>query len=238
MARKILLTSGKGGVGKTTVCCNLAVQLARRGCRVILCDLDLGLNNADIALGLENRAAYGLLDAVEGKCRARQTLVKHPRYPTLFTISSSRTGEDYLSAQAVRLILDSLSPQFDFILLDSPAGVGEGFRRAAACSEEAILVTTPHLASMRDADTALGRLIDYRLSVLGIVVNQVRRDLMRRGDVLTEGEISAALRLPVLASVPADDTIFLESVSERSRAFRALADAVLRAGAQGARKDA
>lgn len=228
MARKILLTSGKGGVGKTTVCCNLGIQLAKSGSRVILCDLDLGLNNVDIALGMETMANYTLLDAVEGKCRARQAIVKHPHFPTLYTISSNRVSETYLSAQAVRLVLDALSPQFDYILLDSPAGIGEGFKRAAACADEALLIAAPNLASMRDADRALGLLMDYRLSSIGLVVNFARQDLARRGDILTSAQISAALRLPVVAVIPSDDRFFTESVLERSRAFRILADAVRR----------
>ena len=105
MARKIVITSGKGGVGKTTVCCNLGVQLARRGYRVIICDLDFGLNNVDVALGVENRASYDVSDAVEGRCRPRQVLVQHPRYPTLFVVSSNRVPERYVSPQAIRLIL-------------------------------------------------------------------------------------------------------------------------------------
>ena len=126
MARKIVITSGKGGVGKTTVCCNLGVQLARLGYRVIVADLDFGLNNVDVVLGVENRAVYDVSDAVEGRCRARQVLSRHPEYPTLFSVSSNRVPDRYVSPQAVRLVLDTLSPQFDFILIDSPAGILRG----------------------------------------------------------------------------------------------------------------
>ncbi len=224
MARKIVITSGKGGVGKTTVCCNLGVQLAKRGYRVVVCDLDFGLNNVDVVLGVENLALYDVVDAVEGRCRARQALVRHPRFPTLYTLASNKISERYVSPQAVRLVLDTISPQFDFILIDSPAGIDDGFHRAAACAEEGLLVTTPHVSAMRDADRVAGILQRYKLKEVGLVVNLVRRDMVRKGEVLTPEEISSALRLPVRAVVPEEDKFFLDNVSERSRAFRALSE--------------
>ncbi len=231
MARKIVVTSGKGGVGKTTVCCNLAIQLARRGNRVIVCDLDFGLNNVDVVLGVEDLAVYDITDAIEGRCRARQALVHHPRYPTLFTLPSNRVCDRYISPQAVRLVLDSLAPQFDYILLDSPAGIEDGFHRAASCAEEALLVTTPHISSVRDADRVAGLLLGYRFRALGLVVNLMRRDLMRRREVPTAEEISRSLHLPVRAVIPEDDKLLLENLSERSRAFRLLAESLERDGA-------
>ncbi|MDE6058582.1 MAG: septum site-determining protein MinD [Clostridia bacterium] len=222
MARKIVIVSGKGGVGKTTVCCNLAVQLAKAGNRVIICDLDFGLNNVDVVLGTENLAIYDVLDAVEGRCRPRQALVRHPRYPTLYSLASNRVSERYVSPQAVRLVLDSLAPQFDYIFIDSPAGIEDGFHRAASCAEEALLVTTPHISAMRDADRVSGILKSYRFQEVGLVVNMVRKDWTRRGEVLSPQEISATLRLPLIAVIPEEDKLFLDNVYERSRAFRAL----------------
>ena len=179
MARKIVVTSGKGGVGKTTVTANLGVQLAKNGCRVVVCDLDFGLNNVDVVLGVENLASFDVIDAIEGRCRPKQALVKHPHYPTLYSLASNRISERYVSPQAVRLILDALAPQFDYILIDSPAGIDEGFHRAVACAEEALLVTTPHISAMRDADRVGNMLKGYRLSRIGLVVNMVRGDLVR-----------------------------------------------------------
>ena len=230
MARKIVVTSGKGGVGKTTVCCNLGVQLARRGYRVIVCDLDFGLNNADVVLGVENRALYDVLDAVEGRCRPKQALVAHPYYPTLFSLSSNRVLERYVSPQAIRLVLESLSPQFDYILIDSPAGIEDGFHRAASCAEEALLVTTPHISALRDADRVAGILKSYRFSCVGLVVNLARRD-RRRAEFLSAEEIAAALRLPLIAALPEDDKVFSENIVAKSRAFRGLTDAFLNAEA-------
>lgn len=223
MARKIVITSGKGGVGKTTVCCNLGVQLAKRGNRVIVCDLDFGLNNVDVVLGVENRAVYDVVDAIEGRCRPRQALVQHPRYPTLYSLSSNRILERYVSPQAVRLILDSLAPQYDFILIDSPAGIEDGFHRAVSCADEGLVVTTPHISAMRDADRVAGVLKSYRLKNVGLAVNLVRKDFIRRGEIILPQEIADALRLPLVSVIPEEDKLFLDNVTERSRAFRYLA---------------
>ncbi len=227
MAKKIVITSGKGGVGKTTVTANLGVQLAKKGNRVIVCDLDFGLNNIDVALGVENLTSYDVTDVIEGRCRARQALVKHPRFPTLYLLSSNRLSERYVSPQAVRLILDSLSPQFDFILIDSPAGIDEGFHRAVASADEALVVTTPHISAMRDADRVLGMLKGYQLKRVGLVVNMVRSDMVKRREVLTSREIADLLRVPLFAVIPEEDGVFLENVAEKSRAFRALSGVYL-----------
>ena len=224
MARKIVVTSGKGGVGKTTVCCNLGVQLAKRGLRVAVCDLDFGLNNVDVVLGVENMAVYDIVDVIEGRCRARQALVRHPRYPTLYSLASNKITERYVSPQAIRLVLETLSPRFDYILIDSPAGIDEGFHRAASCAEEALLVTTPHISAMRDADRVAGILRSYRFREIVLVVNLVRRDMARKGEILSSEEIASALRLPVAAVIPEEDVYFLDNIADRSRAFRKLAE--------------
>ncbi len=224
MARKIVITSGKGGVGKTTVTANLGVQLAKNGYRVAVCDLDFGLNNIDVVLGVENLATFDVVDVIEGRCRPKQALVRHPRYPTLYSLASNRISDRYVSPQAVRLVLDSLSAQFDFILIDSPAGIDEGFHRAVACADEALVVTTPHISAMRDADRVGNMLKGYRLARIGLIVNMVRSDLVKRGEILTPEEISEALRIPLTAIVPEEDKIFLENVTDRYRAFRLLAN--------------
>ncbi len=223
MARKIVITSGKGGVGKTTITANLGVQLAKKGYRVIVCDLDFGLNNVDVVLGTENLALYDVVDAVEGRCRPKQALIRHPRYASLYTLASNRISDRYVSPQAVRLILDSLGSPFDVILIDSPSGSAEGFHRAVSCAEEALLVTTPHISAMRDADKVAGMLKSYRLLNVGLIVNLVRGDMLKRGEVLSPEAISEMLKLPLLAIVPEEDRIFLDNVTEKSRAFKWLA---------------
>ncbi len=236
MAIKIVVTSGKGGVGKTTVACNLAAQLAKKGKRVIVCDLDFGLNNVDVVLGVEHLALYDIVDAIEGRCRPRQALIKHPRFPTLYALSSNRVSERYVSPQAVRLILDALSPQFDFILIDSPAGIEDGFHRAAACADEALLVTTPHISAMRDADRVATILKSYRFEEVGLAVNLVRKDFARRGEVMRPQEIAKALEIPLFVAIPEEDKFYLENIVARSRAFRALAELYLCGGREQQKK--
>ena len=131
--------------------------------------------------------------------------------------------ERYVSPQAVRLILDSLAPQYDFILIDSPAGIEDGFHRAVSCADEGLVVTTPHISAMRDADRVAGVLKSYRLKNVGLAVNLVRKDFIRRGEIILPQEIADALRLPLVSVIPEEDKLFLDNVTERSRAFRYLA---------------
>mgnify|MGYP006077637601 FL=1 len=156
LARKIVITSGKGGVGKTAIAVNLGLRLASAGERVILADADFGLNNIDVVCGVEGAVLYDIVDVIEGRCRAAQALVRHPECPNLSILPSNRTDPNkYVSPQAVRLIIDSLAPRYDYVLIDCPAGIGSGFHRAVASAEEALVVTTPHVSSLRDADKVL-----------------------------------------------------------------------------------
>ena len=203
MARKIVITSGKGGVGKTTVAVCLAEQLAQKGQRVILCDADFGLNNVDVFAEIENLVVYDIVDVIEGRCRAKQALVKYPKSANLYVLTSSHAApERYVSPQSVRVVLDALAPQFDFIIIDSPAGIDEGFHRAVATAEEAIVVTTPHIAAVRDADRVMNLLKSYHLKELSLVVNKLRGDLLVTGDCLSPKEISELLKVPILGLLP------------------------------------
>ena len=184
MARKIVVTSGKGGVGKTTIAVNVSAQLSKKGNRVVLCDADFGLNNVDVAAGVEGLVTYDIIDVIEGRCRAKQALVKHPKYANLYVLTSSHSApERYISPQAVRVVLDALAPQFDFIIIDCPAGIDEGFHRAVATADEAIIVTTPHISALRDADKVITVLKSYQLKELSVVINMVRGDLLCRENV-------------------------------------------------------
>ena len=229
MARKIVFTSGKGGVGKTTVAADLGVCLAQAGERVVLADTDFGLNNIDVVCGVEDRIHYDIVDAIEGRCRARQALVRHPQFPNLYILASNRTDPDkYISPQAVRLILDSLVSTFDYILIDCPAGIESGFHRAVASAEEAVVVTTPHVSSLRDADKTIAVLRSYRLKSVDLVVNMVRGDMMADGEILSPREISDILKTPLIGVIPQDDGIFLGEAGSAKRAFRMLANNVMR----------
>lgn len=224
MARKIVITSGKGGVGKTTIAVNLSAQLAKKGNRVILCDADFGLNNVDVAAGVEDMIVYDIVDVIEGRCRAKQALVRHPLCGNLYLLCSSHSApERYVSPQAVKVVLDTLAPQFDFIIIDCPAGIDEGFHRAVATADEAIVVTTPHISAIRDADKVITLLKSYQLKQLSVVVNRLRGDLLLSGDCLSPKEITGLLKMPLLGILPEEDTIYRGELDSPHPAFKLLA---------------
>lgn len=228
MARKIVVTSGKGGVGKTTVAVNLAAQLAAKGQRVVLCDGDFGLNNVDVTAGVEDLVTYDLIDVIEGRCRAKQALVRHPQYPNLHVLTSGRAvPERYVSPQAVKVVLDGLSPQFDFIFIDCPAGIDEGFHRAVATADEAIVVTTPHISALRDADKIINVLKSYRLESLSLVVNKVRGDLLLSGELPSPKDISELLRAPLLGVLPDERALEESELSRLHPSFKMMASNLL-----------
>lgn len=228
MARKIVVTSGKGGVGKTTVAVNLAAQLARKGQRVVLCDADFGLNNVDVAAGVERLVTYDIVDVIEGRCRAKQALVRHPRYANLYVLTSSHSApERYISPQAMKVVLDTLSARFDFIFIDCPAGIDEGFHRAVASADEAIVVTTPHLSALRDADKAINLLKSYRLGELYLIVNMTRGDLLVSGDSLTPKDITELLKTPLIGVIPEEYGIYENDLTHMHPSFKMIANNLL-----------
>ena len=228
MARKIVVTSGKGGVGKTTVAVHLAARLAQKGQRVVLCDADFGLNNVDVTAGVEELVTYDVVDVIEGRCRAKQALIRHPKHPNLYVLTSSHSApERYVSPQAVKVVLDTLSPQFDFIFIDCPAGIDEGFHRAVAAAEEAIVVTSPSVSALRDANRALTLLKSYRLQTLSRVVNMVRGDLLVSGECLTPIQIADLLKLPLLGILPEDYRLSENELSSLHPSFRMMANNLL-----------
>ncbi len=228
MARKIVVTSGKGGVGKTTVAVQLSAQLAKKGQRVALCDADFGLNNVDISAGVEGLVTYDLVDVIEGRCRAKQALVKHPLYPNLFILTSGQVApERYVSPQAMKLVLDGISPLFDFIVVDCPAGIDEGFHRAVATADEAIVVTSPHISSLRDADKVITLLKSYQLSSLSVVVNKIRGDLLLGGECLSPKEIVELLKTPLLGVLPEEYGIYEGDLTNLHPSFKLMASNLL-----------
>ena len=228
MARKIVVTSGKGGVGKTTVASNLSAQLAKRGQRVVLCDADFGLNNVDVVTGVEELITYDIVDVIEGRCRAKQALVTHPDFYNLHILTSVHSApERYISPQSLKLVLDGLSPQFDFTVIDCPAGIDEGFHRAVAAADEAIVVTTPHVSSLRDADKVITLLKSYHLNGLSLVVNKMRGDLLFSRESLTPAEIERLLKLPILGILPEEYAIYGGEFTDLHPAFKTLANNLL-----------
>ena len=228
MARKIVVTSGKGGVGKTTVAAFLSAQLARRGQRVVLCDADFGLNNIDVTTGIENFVTYDVIDVIEGRCRAKQALVRHPDFANLYILTSSHSApERYVSPQSFRLVLDSIAPQFDFVIIDCPAGIDDGFHRAVASAEEAIVVTTPQVSAIRDADKVITLLKSYEFENVSVVINKLRGDLLVAGESLTPPEISELLRCRLLGVLPEEYGIFGGELCDIHPAFKTLANNLL-----------
>lgn len=225
VARKIVFTSGKGGVGKTTVTANLGVQLSKRGERVIILDTDMGLNNIDVVTGVESLITYDIVDVIEGRCRAKQALVQHPLFKNLYILASNHTVQGrYISPQSVRAVIDSLSPQFDYILIDCPAGIDDGFHRAVAAADEAIVITTPHISSLRDADKVISVLKSYKPKSVNLVINMARGDMMLTRETLSPDEIVDLLKIPLLAIIPEDDEVFLNNLSDTSKAFKIMAN--------------
>jgi len=164
MARKIVITSGKGGVGKTTICANLGVKLANIGFRVAMLDADIGLNNLDVVMGIEDKIVFDIADVVSAKCRFKQALIQDDRYSTLYIMPSAQIDcKNLISGPQFKNVVDMLSPSFDYILIDCPAGIESGFHRAVFCANEALIIATPHISSVRDADKVLSILSNYNL---------------------------------------------------------------------------
>ncbi len=207
MARKIVIASGKGGVGKTTITANLGRSLASRSLRVALLDFDMGLNNLDVTLGVEQRVIFDLVDAVEGKCRVSQALIQDNIEPTLFIMPSCHQAKRIISVDAVKKLISKMEDSYDYILIDCPAGIDIGFRRAVGCADECIMVVTPHISSVRDSAKALDYIDTLGLFDVGIIVNRVRGDLVACGEVLSCTEVFSLLGHRSLGVVPENDDI-------------------------------
>lgn len=208
MARRIVVTSGKGGVGKTTVCANLGYALAGLGAKVLMLDIDIGLNNLDVVLGVENKIVYDVIDVIDGKCRPRQALIQDFFEENLFVLPSNHTYyNNILEPQKMIELLNVLEDDFDYILLDCPAGIENGFHRAVSCANEAIIVTTPHLSALRDGDKVISILSAYDISNVQLIVNRARGDLMIDGEMISVDTINQYLDVGVLGVVPEDDEV-------------------------------
>lgn len=208
MARKIVITSGKGGVGKTTISAYLGSKLASLGFRVVIMDMDIGLNNLDVVMGIEQRVDFDILDVICGNCRLKQALVQDIKHPSLYVLTSNHTyTDDYIKQEDVKDIVDKLSQTFDYILLDCPAGVDQGFRRAVNSADEAIVVVTPHISSVKDADKVLSILSGSELLGKYIVINRVRGDFEATQESLSVEEIVRFLQTKIIGVIPEDDGI-------------------------------
>lgn len=214
MARKIVITSGKGGVGKTTVTANLGISLASMGQRVLMLDIDFGLNNLDVVMGVENKVIYDLSDIINGRCRAKQALVQDKYKKNLFLLPSANiSASSLISGQNIKLIIDNLESMFDYVLIDCPAGIDVGFHRAVSCADEALVVITPNLTSIRDANKVIAVLDSYKLNSTNIIINRARGDLIMGGFMMMPKDIKELLNIDIIGVLPEEDVVFLSSGS-------------------------
>ncbi len=206
-ARKIVFTSGKGGVGKTTTTVNVGAALAKRGHRVILVDADIGLRNLDLVLGLEKRIVFDVVEVVEGRCQLRQALIKDKRFEALSILPAAQTRDkDAVTEEQMAVVMNDLASMCDYVLIDCPAGIEAGFRNAIAGANEAIVVTTPEVSAIRDADRVIGKLSERSLP-LRLIVNRIRPEMVRSGDMLSVEDVCEILSAELLGIVPDDEEI-------------------------------
>jgi len=202
MSEVAVITSGKGGVGKTTACANIGSGLALLGNKVVMIDTDIGLRNLDVVMGLENRIVYNLVDVIEGSCRIKQALIRDKRYQGLYLLPSAQTRDkSAVSPEQMKKLTDALKEEFDFILLDCPAGIEQGFRNAIAGADRAVVVTTPEVSSIRDADRVIGLLEAAGIEQKHLLVNRVRPELVRKGDMMSLGDIREILSVPMIGAI-------------------------------------
>lgn len=212
MCEVMVITSGKGGVGKTTTTANVGTGLAMLNKKVVMIDTDIGLRNLDVVLGLENRIVYTLVDVVEGRCRIKQALIKHKKYPELCLLPSAQTRDkDSVTPEQMRELIEELKKDFDFILLDCPAGIEQGFKNAIAGADRALVVTTPEVSAIRDADRIVGLLEANEMKKIDLLINRIRMDMVKRGDMLKVEDVCDILSINLIGIVPDDEQIVVST---------------------------
>jgi len=211
-ARVLTVTSGKGGVGKTTTTANLAISFAGMGSKVLCIDGDIGLRNLDVVLGLENRIVYDLVDVIEGRCRVRQAMIRDKRLPELYLIPAAQTRDKTaVSPSDMIRLCEELKPDFDWILIDSPAGIERGFRNSIAPADIVLVVTNPEVSAVRDADRIIGLIEAEEKGPARLVINRVNPVLIRRGDMLTSDDVTELLAVELIGIVPEDECVVVSS---------------------------
>ncbi|HHU79011.1 MAG TPA: septum site-determining protein MinD [Clostridiales bacterium] len=212
MGEVVVITSGKGGVGKTTTTANIGTALALEEKKVVLLDADIGLRNLDVVMGLENRIVYDLVDVVEGTCRLKQALIRDKRFKGLFLLPAAQTRDkNAVTPAQMQKLCEDLREQFDFILIDSPAGIEQGFKNAIAGADRAVVVTAPEVSAVRDADRIIGLLASNELLNPQLIVNRLRMDMVKRGDMMNIEDTIDILGIDLLGVVPDDEKIIVSS---------------------------
>ncbi len=210
MGEVIVITSGKGGVGKTTTTANLGAGLSKLDKKVAVIDTDLGLRNLDVVMGLENLIVYNLVDVIEGTCRLKQALIRDKRYENLYLLPSAQTKDKTaISPGQMKKLTSELREEFDYILLDCPAGIEQGFMNAIAGADRAIIVTTPEVSAIRDADRIIGLLESNQLKKKELSINRIRMDMVKRGDMMTVDDVTEILSIPLIGALPDDEQVVI-----------------------------
>ncbi|CAG1011752.1 MAG: septum site-determining protein MinD [Anaerolinea sp.] len=210
-AKVVTVTSGKGGVGKTTVTANLSAALVSLEKRVACIDADIGLRNLDLILGVENRIKYHLVDVVEGRCKLQDAIVKHKQFPNLSIIPAAQDRDkSAISPTQMVAIVNDLSPHYDYIIIDSPAGIERGFRNAVAPAQEVLIVTNPEVSAVRDADRVIGLLEAANpRPPARLIINRVKAEMIKRGDMLTPDDVFDMLSIPLIGIIPEDEAVLV-----------------------------
>lgn len=212
MSRIIVITSGKGGVGKTTVSANLGMALARMGRQVALVDADFGLRNLDLLLGLENRVVYTAIEVFAGQCRLDQALVKDKRQPGLVLLPAAQNRtKEAVSPDQMKQLVNELAQRYQYVLIDSPAGIEMGFKNATIAAQEALIVTTPEIAAVRDADRVVGLLEAQGVKRIHLVVNRLRPAMVQVNDMMSVQDVREILALPLIGVVPEDERVIVST---------------------------
>lgn len=212
MSEVIVVTSGKGGVGKTTTSANIGTALSMQDKRVVLIDADIGLRNLDVVMGLENRIVYNLIDVIEGNCKITQGLIKDKKNPNLFLLPAAQTRDkDAVTPDQMRELCGKLKDDFDYVIIDCPAGIEQGFKNAIAAADRALVVTTPEVSAIRDADRIIGLLEANEISDIRLIVNRLRSDMVKRGDMMSIDDVVEILAIELIGIMPDDENIVIST---------------------------
>ena len=211
MSEVIVVTSGKGGVGKTTTAANIGTGLAALDKKVVMVDTDIGLRNLDVVLGLENRIVYNLVDVIEGNCRLKQALIRDKHNPNLCLLPSAQTRDKTAVSPEQMKLCEDLKEEFDYVILDCPAGIEQGFKNAIAGASRAIVVTTPEVSAIRDADRIIGLLEAAELHNIYLIINRLRMDMIRRGDMMSVEDVVDILAVDLLGAIPDDEQVVIST---------------------------
>ncbi len=233
-AKIVTMTSGKGGVGKTTAVANIAVALASGGAKVCCIDGDIGLRNLDVVMGLENRIVYDIVDVIEGRCRLRQAMIRDKRLPELYLIPAAQTRDkSAVSPSDMVRLGDELRNEVDWILIDSPAGIERGFRNAIAAADQVLIITNPEVSAVRDADRVIGLLEAEEKGSPSLIINRLNLNMVKNHDMLSADDVIDLLAIPLIGIVPEDETVIvgtnrgapiaLDAKSMAGQAFRNIA---------------